>query len=136
MMGTTDNKAVSTRLIEEVFNQGDYDVVDNLVAEDFVAHVGAAQYGREAFSEMIRSYRNAFPDYHCVISDQIAESDQVATRWTFKGTQDGQLMDLPPSGKRVTVTGVAIDRIADGKLVESWLEMDAQRMLHDLAAAD
>ena len=135
MMGTTENKAVSTQFIEEVFNKGNYDVIDNLVAADFVAHVGGSQQGRDAFTEMVRSYRNGFSDYHCVIDDQIAESDQVVTRWTFSGTQDGQLMGMPPSGRRVTVTGVAIDRIADGKLVESWLEMDAQRMLQDLSAA-
>ena len=96
---------------------------------------GAAQQGREAFTDMVRSYRDAFSDYHCVINDQIAENDQVATRWTFTGTHDGSLMGMPPSGNRVTATGVAIDRIADGKLVESWLEMDAQRMLQDLGAA-
>jgi steroid delta-isomerase-like uncharacterized protein len=134
-MGTTENKAVSARFIEEVFNDGNYDVVDVLVADDFVAHVGASDQGRETFTEMVRSYRNGFSDYHCVINDQIAESDRVVTRWSFSGTQDGQLMGLPPSGKCVTVTGVAIDRIADGKLIESWLEMDAQRMLQELAAA-
>jgi len=83
---------------------------------------------------MVRAYRNGFPDYHCVIDDQLAESDQVVTR-AFRGTQSGQLMGIPPTGKQVTVTGVAIDRIADGKLVESWLEMDAQRMLQDLGVA-
>jgi len=134
-MGTTQTKAISARFIEEVFNRGNYEVIDNLVSEDFVAHVGATRQDRDAFSAMIRSYRNGFSDYHCLINDQIAESDQVATRWTFSGTQDGPLMGMPPSGKRVTVTGVAIDRITDGKLVESWLEMDAQGMLHDLAPA-
>jgi len=135
MMGTTENRAVAKRFIEEVFNNGNYDVIDDLVGRDFVAHLGGMQYGRDAFTEMIQSYRNGFPDYQCVIVDQIAEGDQVATRWTFSGTQNGQLMGMPPSGKRVTVTGVAIDRIAEGKLVESWLEMDAQRMLQDLATA-
>ena len=77
---------------------------------------------------------NGFSGYHCVIDDQLAESDQVVTR-AFRGTQSGQLMGIPPTGKQVTVTGVAIDRIADGKLVESWLEMDAQRMLQDLGVA-
>jgi len=134
-MGTTQIKAISAQFIEEVFNRGNYELIDQLVAQDFVAHVGATRQDRDSFTAMIRSYRNGFSDYHCLINDQIAESDQVATRWTFSGTQDGPLMGLPPSGKRVKVTGVAIDRIADGKLAESWLEMDAQGMLHDLAPA-
>jgi steroid delta-isomerase-like uncharacterized protein len=131
-MGTTENKAVSTRFIQEVFNNGNYDLIEDLVDEGFVAHLGGSDQGRDAFTEMVKAYRYGFPDYHCVIDDQIAEADQVVTRWTFDGTQNGQLMGMPPTGKRVTVTGVAIDRIADGKLVESWLEMDAQRMLQDL----
>jgi predicted ester cyclase len=81
---------------------------------------------------MVRAYRNGFPDYHCVIDDQIAEADQVVTRWTFRGTQSGPLMGIPPTGRQVTVTGVAVDRVDGGKLIESWLEMDAQRMLQDL----
>jgi steroid delta-isomerase-like uncharacterized protein len=135
MMGTTDNKEVSTRFIEEVFNKGNYDLIDDLLAENFVAHFGGGEQGRDAFQQTVRAYRNGFPDYHCTIDDQIAENDQVVTRWTFHGTQSGQLMGIPPTGKRVTVTGIAIDRMADGKLVESWLEMDAQRMLQDLGVA-
>ena len=119
-----------------MFNNGNYKVIDELVAANFVAHVGGTEQGRDAFGGMVRSYRDGFPDYHCVIDDQVAERDQVATRWTFSGTHDGELMGLPPTGRRVTVTGVAIDSIADGKLVESWLEMYAQRMLHELGNAN
>jgi len=132
MMGTTENKAVSTRFIEEVFNKGQYDLINDLLAEDFVAYFGGSEQGRAAFTEMVRAYRNGFPDYHCVIDDQIAEADKVVTRWTFRGTQSGPLMGIPPTGRQVTVTGVAVDRVDGGKLVESWLEMDAQRMLQDL----
>ena len=96
---------------------------------------GGLDQGRAAFAEMVRAYRGGFPDYHCVIDDQIAETDRVVTRWTFGGTQTGHLMGMLPTGNHVTVTGVAIDRILDGQLVESWLEMDAQRMLQDLGVA-
>src|SRR5664279_5708270 len=100
--------------------------------ENCESPLGGSEQGRAAFTEMVRAYRNGFPDYHCVIDDQIAEADQVVTRWTFRGTQSGHLMGIPPTGKEVTVTGVVVDRIDGGKLVESWLEMDAQRMLQDL----
>ena len=131
-MGTTENKAISTRFIEEVFNKGHYDVINDLLAENFVAYFGGGEQGRTAFTEMVRAYRNGFPDYHCVVDDQIAEADQVVTRWTFRGTQSGHFMGIPPTGKHVTVTGVAVDRIDGGQLAESWLEMDVQRMLQDL----
>lgn len=131
-MSTTSNKEVAKRFIEEVFNDGNYHMTDDLLAENFVAHVGGSEHNHAEFTAMIIAYRNGFPDYHCSIDDQIAESDQVVTRWTFSGTHDGQLMGIPPTGKRLTVTGVAVDRIADGKLLESWLEMDTLRMLQDL----
>ena len=79
-MGTTENKAVSTRFIQEVFNNGNYDLIEDLVDEGFVAHLGGSDQGRDAFTEMVKAYRYGFPDYHCVIDDQIAEANQVVTR--------------------------------------------------------
>ena len=134
-MGAEDNKAVSRRFITEVFNDGKYEVADELLAENFSAHSSGNDQGRDEFKEMVRAFRGAFPDYHCTIDDQIAEGDQVATRWTFHGTQTGPLMGLPPTGRPVEVTGVAIDRVVDGQLVESWLELDMNRMLQQLGAA-
>ena len=134
-MGTVDNKSVSRRLIDEVFNRGKLDLVDELLDEDFTVHVSGGATDRDAFKEMVAAYRTGFPDYQCTIHDQIAEGDQVVTRWTFRGTQAGQLMGIPPTGKRVTVTGIAIDRVAGGKVVESWLELDVNRMPQDLGIA-
>ena len=80
------------------------------------------------------AFRGAFPN--CPIDDQVAEDDQVATRWTFHGTQTGPLMGVPPTtGRQVEVTGVAIDRVVDGQLVGSWLELDMNRMLQQLGVA-
>lgn len=128
----TDLKAVSRRLIEDVFNQGQYDRIDHLLAEDFVVHSGGTDQGREEFTGMIRAYRGGLPDYHCTIDDQITEADRVATRWTVRGTQTAELIGIPPTGRKVTLTGVAIDRVTDGKIAETWLEADIQTMLQDL----
>ena len=134
-MGAEDNKALSRQFITEVFNNGKYGVADELLAENFAAHSSGNDQGRDEFKQMIMAFRGAFPDYNCTIDDQIAEDDQVATRWTFHGTQTGPLMGVPPTGRQVEVTGVAIDRVVNGQLVESWLELDMNRMLQQLGVA-
>jgi predicted ester cyclase len=81
----------------------------------------------------VAMYRTAFPDYACTVDDQIAEGDKVVTRWTVRGTQQGELMGIPPTGKQVTLPGVVIDRIAaNGQLVETWLQADVLGMLQQL----
>jgi len=119
-------KSVSRRLIEDVFNQGRYEEIEDLLAREFVVHSGGTDQGREEFAGMIRAYRGGLPDYHCTIDDQIAEGDRVATRWTVRGTQTAVLIGIPATGRQVILTGVAIDRVADGKIVETWLEADVQ----------
>jgi steroid delta-isomerase-like uncharacterized protein len=131
-MNMKEIKAVSRRLIEDVFNQGRYDKIDDLLARDFVVHSGGTEQGREEFAGMIRAYRGGLPDYLCTIDDQIAEGDRVVTRWTVRGTQTAELIGVPATGRQVILTGVAIDRVADGKIVETWLEADIHRMLQDL----
>ena len=79
-------------------------------------------------------YRNAFPDLHFVIEEQIAEGDVVASRWTGTGTQKGELGGMPPSGRSVNISGVATDRFRDGKVVESWGIFDQFAMLQQLGA--
>jgi steroid delta-isomerase-like uncharacterized protein len=68
------------------------------------------------------------------IEDQVAEGDKVVTRWTATGTHKGELMGIPPSGKKVRVTGIAIDRLEDGKIVESWSSFDQLGMLQQIGA--
>jgi predicted ester cyclase len=77
-------------------------------------------------------YRTAFPNIHVTIEDQIAEGDKVVTRWTGHGTHQGELMGIPPTNKAVTVTGIAIDRIVAGKIVEHWENFDQLGMLVQL----
>jgi steroid delta-isomerase-like uncharacterized protein len=131
-MNMKEIKTVSRRLIEDVFNQGRYEEIDDLLARDFVVHSGGTDQGREEFAGMIRAYRGGLPDYHCTIDDPIAEADRVVTRWTVRGTQTAELIGIPATGRPVILTGVAIDRVVDGKIVETWLEADVQRMLQDL----
>ncbi len=79
-------------------------------------------------------YRSAFPDTQITIEDQLAEGDMVATRWTARGTHQGELMGVPPSGNRVEVAGITISRIEGGKIEEDWDNYDALGMMQQIGA--
>jgi steroid delta-isomerase-like uncharacterized protein len=79
-------------------------------------------------------YRNAFPEIQMTVEDLIAEGDKVVTRWTARGTHQGELMGIPPSGNPVEVTGITIDRIEGGKVVETWANYDALGMMQQVGA--
>lgn len=133
-MSTEDNKALDRRGFEEVWNQGNLAVIDELSAENVVTHnpPGPPMQGTEAFKQFIQMYRSAFPDTQMTVEDQIAEGDKVVTRWTARGTHQGELMGIPATGKQVTVTGISVSRWANGKTVESWSNFDTLGMLQQL----
>jgi steroid delta-isomerase-like uncharacterized protein len=134
-MSAESNKALSRRLLEEAFNAGNIDVLDELVTTDVVNHDAAlpeAMIGPEAAKASIRGYRTAFPDLRITIEEQIADDQGVATRWSAKGTHEGELMGMAPTGKQATVTGITIDRIVDGRIAESWTNWDTLGMLQQL----
>lgn len=129
-----ENKAVSRRVIEESFNQGNLAVIDELVAADYVDHNLPPGFpeGREGFKQLVAMYRAAFPDVQMTVEDVFAEGDKVAFRWTAIGTHQGELMGIPATNKQVTVTGIEIDRLVDGKIVEHWAEFDQMGMMQQL----
>jgi steroid delta-isomerase-like uncharacterized protein len=134
-MSAESNKALSRRLLEEAFNAGNTNVVDELAAADFVNHDSALPeptVGPDAAKTSIQGYRAAFPDLRITIEDQIADGDRVVTRWSAKGTQEGDLMGVAATGKQATVTGITIDRIVDGRIAESWTNWDTLGMLQQL----
>lgn len=128
----TESKAVVRRFIGQAFNAGDLGVIDELVDSNYVLHFTPEVRGPEGMKHLVIMYRTAFPDYACTVDDQIAEGDEVVTRWTVRGTHQGELMGIPPTGKQVTMPGVVIDRIASGQLVETWLQADVLGMLQQL----
>jgi steroid delta-isomerase-like uncharacterized protein len=131
------NKTISRRSVEEAFNKGNLDVLDELVSPSFVNHDPASPEdirGVEGFKEFVNTYRSAFPDVRVTIEDQIAEGDKVVSRWSARGTQKGELQGIPASNKQVTVTGISIDKIEGGKIVESWNNWDTLGMLQQLGA--
>jgi steroid delta-isomerase-like uncharacterized protein len=126
------NKTLERRLIEEVWNRGNFAVVDELVASDYVGHSSTPAdetRGREAYKQFYAGLRRAFPDLQVTIEDQVAEGDRVVTRWTARGTHRGEFRGIPPTGKQGAITGITIDRIANDKVVECWTNADDLGML-------
>ena len=131
------NKALARRLVEEAFTAGHLEVVDELIARDYVGHdpsLPEDARGPAGVRELIAGYRAAFPDIRVTVEDQIAEGDRVVTRWAATGTHQGELLGMPATGKQGTVTGITIDRIADGKIVESWDNWDTLGLMQPLGA--
>ena len=137
-MSAEENKRIVRHLFEEAMNRGNLGVVDEVVAPDYVDHDPANPSdlppGPEGLKQLMSGYRSAFPDVEMTIEDQIAEGDKVVTRWTARGTHQGDLMGIAPTGKQATITGIFVDRLANGKLVESWANWDTFGMLQQLGA--
>ena len=131
-----ENKAKSRRVIDEAFNAGKFDALDDVVAENVVDHDPAMPpglpEGREGLKQMIGGYRAAFPDIRITTDEVIAEGDLVAMRWTARGTHKGDLMGISPTGKQATVTGITIDRFENGVIAESWTNWDTLGLLQQL----
>jgi steroid delta-isomerase-like uncharacterized protein len=132
-----ENKAVVRRFIEEVWNNGNLDAIDELIAENHVDHDPAREGtsgGRQGMRGFVEMYRSAYPDTRLEIGEMIAEGDLVAMSWTATGTHQGELMGIAPTGRSVKVTGIGIDRVSGGQIVESWANYDALGMLAQLGA--
>jgi steroid delta-isomerase-like uncharacterized protein len=127
------NKMIVRRAIEEVYNQGNLDVIDELVSSDFVAHASSEDiHGATGMKQFVASLRQAFPDLLMTIQDQVAEGDKVVTRWTARGTHTGAFHGIPPTGKEGSMTGIDIDRVVAGKTVECWTSTDDLGLLQQL----
>lgn len=134
-MSTEENKALLQRFYDEVFNEGNLDVVDELIAADAVEHEefpGLEGSGREVAKQFITIIRSAFPDVRVQAHDMIAEGDRVAARITFTGTHQGEFLGIPPTGKQVEVSTIDIIRVANGKMVEHWGVTDNLTMMQQL----
>lgn len=129
-----DPKALSREFLETVWNGGDLSTVDALVGPATVIRDPAmkAFQGPEGVREMVRTYRGAFPDLRFDVEEQVAEGDRVVTRWTSTGTHRGQLMGIPPTGNRVTITGITMERFENGRIVDVTVSWDALGLLNQL----
>lgn len=135
-MSTEANKSIVRRYVEEVQNEGNLAALEELTAPAYVNH-GAppgVPPNREGIKQLTAIFRQAFPDGRMTIEDMVAEADRVATRKTFRGTHQGELMGVPPTGKAVAIGLMDIARLVDGKVVESWHVGDDLGLLQQIGA--
>ena len=133
-----ENKGIARRFIEEAFNKGNLDVLDELIAPDYVTHDPLVPPdlppGPEGVRQLVSMYRSAFPDVRLTVEDQVAEGDKVVTRWSGRGTHDGDFVGVPATGKQGTTTGISLERISGGKIAETWVNWDTLGLMQQLGA--
>jgi len=134
-MSVEQNKALLSKWIEEGWNQGNLDVVDEVYAPNFTQHDPSSPVpvtSAEALKHYVAGFRNAMPDMHFETEDLIAEGDKVVTRLTSFGRHEGDLPGAPATGNEMKMTSITIHRIAGGKLVEKWSEKDMISLLQQI----
>ena len=137
-MSTEENKALFLRYIEELWNQGNMSAADEMFGTNYIARRPShpegesATVGPEVIKQYVNLFRNAFPDLQVTMQQVIAERDLVVGRGIVSGTHQGNLMGYAPTGRRATWTLMGVDRVADGKIVEGWGDMDMLGALQEL----
>ena len=124
-MSKESNKVLARRIVEEMWNTQNLQVVDEVYAPEFGG-------GHAAAKQFVSANLTAFPDLEISIQDQIAENDLVVTRYVMRATHQGEFASIPPTGKPFSITGIEMHRFADGKLVELWNIVDLLGMLQQL----
>ena len=129
-----ENKALALRSWEASNNP---DIIDEVYTPDLVWHEPDQDIrGSEEAKQFLSMYQTAFPDLNATVEDVIAEGDKVVTRWTVRGTHQGEIEEFgPPTGKQVELQGISIHRIEGGKIVEEWNRYDNLSLLQQLGLA-
>lgn len=134
-MTIEENKALVRRFVEEIFEQGRQDTVDELLADDFVPHTWPSTGDPKGdLKRAIDRVSTGLADAKMTIEDMIAEDDRVAVRLTSSARQVGEFMGMPPSGRSYTIGEIHIFRISDGRVAEHWHQLDLTGMMRQLGA--
>jgi predicted ester cyclase len=120
---SAENRALSNRVAQAI-SEGNLDALDELMVPELA----------EEFKRNVAEIRRAFPDYAGTNVDQIAEGEKVANRFVFLGTHLGEFEGVAPTGKRVEFVGHSIDKVVDGRIVESWVEVDMLGVMEQLGS--
>jgi predicted ester cyclase len=127
------NKRIARRVFEDVQSQGNQMLIKELVTEDYVGHTPLGDiHGPEGAKQFTSMLHAGFPNFQVTVEAQIAEGDLVATRWISQGLHNGEFQGVPPTGKRMAMSGMTIFRIANGKLVEGWTQPDLLGLMQQL----
>jgi steroid delta-isomerase-like uncharacterized protein len=135
-MSTKDLKAIMRRVIQ-AWNNGKaaaMTAIDETCATNGVFHSATGEdiHGLKDLKESMSKFYDAFPDVHHTIDDMIVEGDKIVVRFTYTGTHKGEIAGIPPTDKKVTVSGIDIFRFADDKRVEGWEKFDTLGLMQQL----
>lgn len=128
------NRELSRRFTE-LFSTGDHELADEILSRDVVFHGTNGDgdvRGLDAMKSFVDAYRTAFPDAHSEVEDQVADGDRVATRWRARGYHRGNLGPIGPTGREFEMSGVTIERIESGRIVEVWVARDELGLMRQL----
>jgi len=131
-----ENKAVIHRLIDEVWNRRAFDAADELFAPEAIIYesgVALPGVGPAVIKEAMGAIFAAYPDIRIAVDDMIAAEDKVVVRWSSVGAHQGGMQGVSPTNRKVAANGIVIYRLADGKVVEEWMNTDQPGMLKQLA---
>src|SRR5258708_31801767 len=124
------NKAIIRKLYEEILNTGKWELLDSIIAEDFVGVLG--QKGPSAFAETVQGLRQGFPDIQWTIEDLVAEGDKVVVRWSWQGTHRGAFRAFPATQNPVNDHAIAIYQFRGSQIIRAWIETDRLGFLQQL----
>jgi steroid delta-isomerase-like uncharacterized protein len=135
-MSIEETKALVTRYLEEFWNSGKMETADEIIASDYTDHrpVGETK-GPGALKQFATAFRNAFPDLHFPLEDQLAEREKAVVRWTFTGTHKNELLGIAATGKQVTLQGATILHSSGGKITETWVFWDRMSLMEQLGVS-
>jgi steroid delta-isomerase-like uncharacterized protein len=141
-MTIENNKAALVRHFEEVLNQGQLDVVDEIYTDDYtldapVSSDGQSRnrsltHGREQLKQRVTLFRTGFPDIHFTLEEMIGEGDSVVVRYIYRGTHQGVFAGLQPTGHSITIMGILIAHLTDGKIREAVSVFDSAELMKQL----
>lgn len=135
---SADHRTIASRIYSEVFEQGNIDLIDELLTEDFVDHEvpPGMPNGREAPKEMLSQLRVAFPDLRVAVQDMVAEGDRVAVRALMTGTHQGEYMGIPATGRTVEVAVFDMLEFRGARISQHWGVTDAMAMMQQLGVVE
>ena len=132
-----ENKTIIRRLYEEVWNERKLEVVDELISQSHALHdtiASGSQVGPESYKRRVVELTTGFPDLCFTIEDTIAEREKFVVSWIISGTHKGVYMEIPATGRKISVEGITIHHIKNGRILDSYAIWDALGLMRQIGA--
>ena len=130
-----ENKRLVSRIYDEAISSGIYDVIDDLIAPNYVSHgLPMSSNGPQELRQSIETFRSAFPDLYMLVEEQIADGDRVSNQGYITGTHRGEFLGIPASGQQIKVNVISIWRFKNSKVVENWVQLDLMSLMRQIGA--